>query len=91
MYWIPRINHTMYGQTNLTKNRNVLYKHYVVNNKVIMNWIFDIKTLVRHHKDHHRRDRMVVGFTTTVQSVPITTNVVSLNPLIEIIRILYFR
>jgi hypothetical protein len=79
MYWIPRINHTMNGPTNLTKNR------------VIMNWIFDIKTLVRHHRDHHRRDRMVVGFTTTVQSVPITTNVVSLNPLIEIIRILYFR
>ena len=27
----------------------------------------------------HGRDRMVVGFTTTMQSVPITTNVVSLN------------
>ena len=29
-------------------------------------------------RGHHGRDRMVVGF--TVQSVPITTKVVSLNP-----------
>jgi hypothetical protein len=31
-------------------------------------------------KGRRGRDRMVVGFSTTVQSVPITTNVVSSNP-----------
>jgi hypothetical protein len=33
-------------------------------------------------RDHHGHDRMVVRFTTTysMQSVPITTNVVSFNP-----------
>ena len=30
--------------------------------------------------DRRGRDRMVVGFTTTLQSVPITTEVVSSNP-----------
>ena len=30
--------------------------------------------------DHRGRDRMVVGFTIPVQSVPITTKVVSSNP-----------
>ena len=30
--------------------------------------------------DRHGRDCMIVGFTTTVQSVPITANVVGSNP-----------
>ena len=31
--------------------------------------------------NRHGHDRMIVGFTTTIQSVPITTNVVSSNPI----------
>ena len=31
--------------------------------------------------DRHDRDCMIVGFTTTVQSVAITTNVVGSNPI----------
>ena len=36
----------------------------------------------RHYaiRDRQGRDCMIVGFTTTVQSVPITTNVVGSNP-----------
>ena len=32
-------------------------------------------------RGHCRRDHMVVGFTTSCASVPITTNVASLNPI----------
>jgi len=35
--------------------------------------------VIKNSRCHRGRDRMVVGFMITVQSVPITTKVVSLN------------
>ena len=55
--------------------------------KIIVSFHFHVLFLVVNHyvtgiaRDRRGRDRMVVGFTTTrpMQSVPITTDVVSLN------------
>ena len=58
----------------------LIVKVYNMNNKSSTICFPSYTFLIIEFRGRHGRDRMVVGFPTTCASVPITTNVVSSNP-----------
>ena len=78
--WVAR-NHDKASERNDMSTSWLLFQR-VITIKIQQRVLVEYKVGINHHhhlRGRHGRNHMVVGFTTTMQSVPITTDIVSLN------------